>query len=85
MSTDIDVENDTPKKPEKALIPVASAQTKSLVLGVIRSAFADTGQSIGVSTNWLTKHVAQLMLTEQEVDILVMIRTEFRGLLPHAV
>ncbi len=72
-------------KSGSALIPTTKEETKALVLSAIRSAFSGAGQSIGVSRNWLIKHVDQLALKQHEVETLVTVRTEFRGLLPHAV
>lgn len=85
MNEEKQVEKNAVKVQNRTLVPIKNEQTKALVLNAIKSALAGTGRSIGVSRNWLIKHVDELSLKEGEVETLVLVRTEFRGLLPHAV
>lgn len=69
----------------KLLVPANRAETRALVIDAVKSAIGEQRQSIGVSVNWLAKHVEQLDLTANDVEALIAVRTEFGGLLPHAV
>ncbi len=68
-----------------ALILATAAKTRSLAIAVVRSALAGHSESLGVSVGWLAKHVEQLNLNAQDVEELARVKTEFGGLLPHAV
>lgn len=72
-------------QPAGALVPTRQEETKALVVRTVRSVLTGTGQTLGVSYNWLVQHVERLGLAEEDVEALVSIRTEFRGQLPHAV
>lgn len=85
MNTESSSAEDKGVESSNALVPTTQQATKTLVLSAIKSALADTSRSIGVSRNWLVKHVEQLALKEEEVVTLVMVKTEFGGMLPHAV
>jgi hypothetical protein len=71
--------------PGLSLVRTTRNETNTLVVSAINSVLAGTGQNIGVSKNWLVKHVERLALTKQDVETLVMVRTDFHGSLVHAV
>ena len=72
-------------QPTTALVPATRQEANKLVVSAVRSILTEKGQSIGVSKNWLVQHVERLGLNQEQVEILISVRSDFRGLLPHAV
>lgn len=71
--------------PMHALVPTTRQETRAMVVNAIKSAMTEAGQHVGVSVNWLVKHVMELALKPEEVETLVSVQTEFGGRLPHAM
>ena len=68
-----------------ALVPARRQAAKTMVKGVAQRALSGTTKTLGVSLNWLAKQAADLELTEDDVDMLISVRTEFGGKLPSVV
>ncbi len=69
----------------RALVPATKSVTKAIVVSAVRNALTGTGKHLGVSRNWLIQHVEKLGLDQDQVETLVAVRTDYGGLLPHAV
>lgn len=70
---------------QTALVPTRLPLTRELVVTTARSVLTGTGLHLGVSSNWLTKHVESLSLTPEDVETVVVLRKDFLASLSRVI